>query len=561
MANVGVMLNGQTAVVSGQVVELALSSVVPSKHNPRKSFNDATMLDLMESIKVHGVTSPILTRQKDGKYEIVFGERRYRASKELGRETVPSIVREMSDEEADELRFVENLQREDLSPIEEAKEYRRRWPDVSPADISAKIGKPETHVVQRLRLLKLVDEAQAALAADKVLLGHALELCKLREDEQKQAMKWLLSARVEVNPVGKKFDEVKTHYSVEALRRYIQANFLLVLANAPFDTTDTALNPKMGACTDCRYNTANLGTLFPGVKDARCTVPDCFATKAAKALQNDLEAYAKETSKKIYRLGIGSEYQNRGEKAVKVDGYHSEYSSAIAEVEKGKECESTQPAMIVYVDPTLGVKATPGKKLLICVDEKCKVHHHGIERSAKKPLKGIAKVEHKAETLSASLAQRVRDVAFRELAEKLMKTKLYGFRPDAFESLYLYVQQHLYIDRWRDAGKSLGLAKPDKKEFGGPDWENAVLLHFQKNPSAAIFAIVAAEGLQDNDPSNALYRMASEYKVDVKKIEKALHAKDKEAIKEARAKAVARATPKAKTKAAKAAKKVAKKKH
>jgi ParB/RepB/Spo0J family partition protein len=553
----------QVAAITGHVEEIPLSRLVPSKNNPRKSFNDASMLDLMESIKAHGVTSPILARLKDGKLEIVFGERRYRASKELKRETIPTIVKELGDEEADELRFVENLQREDLSPVEEAKEYERRWKGISPADISAKIGKPETHVVQRLRLLKLIPEAQEALGKDKILLGHAFELCKLREDEQKQALKWLLSARVEVGE-SKNFAEVKTHYSVEALKRYIQANFLLVLASAPFDTTDPKLNPSMGACTECQDNTANLGSLFPGVKDARCTVPDCFQKKALVALDADIAAVEKESGKKVFRLAIG--YERESQK-LKVDGYWNQFSNAIVEVEKGKECESAQQAVVVHVDPTITTKASVGKRTIVCVDEKCKVHHgSGSQRAAKAPLKGLAKVNHKAETLAKSIPQRVRDEAYKQLAGKLLAQAKLGGKEEAFSALLSYVREHLYIDRWRDAGKALGLEVPPKKEYGGPDWESAVLLHFDKNHSACLLAIVAAEALQDNDPENALYRMAAEYKVDVKKIEKVIASEDKAQITTMRENAKARekgAKPK-KAKAKKiaaSAKKVAKKKH
>lgn len=534
-----------------QVQELSLTLVVPSKDNPRKSFDGAAMDELVESIRLHGVTSPVLARPKDGKFELIYGERRLRGSRKAGKETIPVIVRELTDEQADAIRFVENLNREDLSPMEEAKGYEKHYKGIAAADIAAKLGKPESHVVLRLRLLTLIDGAQKALNVDQILLGHALELCKLRDEEQKQALKWLLSARVDVNASeGQRFDEVKTHYSVEALKRYIQANFLLVLAHAPFDTNDPTLNPSMGSCMDCKFNTANLGTLFPGVKEARCTVPDCFAVKTNKSLLNEIDAVGKETGKKVLRLGIGQQYYNRGISKNMVDRYYTgESDRSIAEVKPGMECESAMPAVVTWIDPSISVKATIGKRLTVCADEKCKVHHARSERAPGTPRKGLELVEHKAEVKASTLGQRVRDEAFKALAERLLAQAKLGGKKVSFECLLTYAKAHLHMDRFRDLGKAIGLERPEKAdEFRGPDWEGAVVKHFASNPSALILAIVAAEGLQDADADSPLYRMAAEYKVDVKKIEKVMAAEDKAEIGEMKERA--KAKQKAETKKA-----------
>jgi hypothetical protein len=342
------------------------------------------------------------------------------------------------------------------------------------------------------------------------------------------------------NGHGANWKEMATHYSVDALKRYLQATFMLVLSSAPFDTADPALNPKMGACTDCSYNTGNLGALFVGMKEARCTVPECFQIKTNKSLLNEIDAVGKETGKKVFRLGIGSEYQNRGLSKNMVDGYFQEHSREIVEVAVGKECEFTLPAVVTFVDPTLGIKSTPGKRLLICADEKCKTHRGESQRAGLAPRKGIELVDHKEKNLKISLGQRARTQAYQQLAIKLLAKPvivLASAREESFAALLKYVQNHLYIDRFRDAGKAIGLERPAKREFGGPDWEKAVVKHFGDNRSALVLALVAAEGIQDSDRKNALYRIAAEHKVDVPKIEKSIAAEDKALIAAARERA------------------------
>jgi ParB family transcriptional regulator, chromosome partitioning protein len=557
----------QAEVIGESVFDLPLEQIIPSKNNPRKNIDEDSLAELALSIGKDGVLSPILARPVDGgRHEIVFGERRWRASKLAGKETIPAIIREMTDEQAEEERIVENLQRADLDPLEEAQAFKRLMGKGTVADVAAKLGKEEAYIAKRLKLLAMIPEAQKALQAGKIQLGHALEISRLNPEDQKRTLKFCQPSETQMGS-GTSWETVKTSITVESLKQFIQNNLLVELKNARFDLADPTLDKKMGACTACPHNTANQGALFSDVKNARCTLPECFFGKTNASLEREIEAVATETGKKVFRLGIGNEHGNRGLSKAAVDGYFSAHSTAIAEVEKGKECESSLPAVVTYVDPNLNSKATPGKRITICIDEKCKVHHGAASRSSggvPKPLKGLEKVEHKAEVLAENLGQRVRDEAYKQLAEKLLAQAKLGGKKESFACLTAFVRAHLHLDRFRDAGKALGLPKPEKREYGGPDWESSILAHFEKNPSALILAIVAAEGLQDPDADSPLYRMAAEYKVDVKKIEKAIASEDKESIKGMRERAEAKAKPpkakkKKKAKAAKAPTKKAKK--
>jgi ParB family chromosome partitioning protein len=554
-----------TAEVIGEsVFEIPLDQIIPSKNNPRKNIDEDSLTELAASINKDGVLSPILLRPLEGKNEIVCGERRFRACLLLERSTIPAFIRDLTDEQAEEAQIVENLQRADLDPLEEAEAFRRLMGEGTPADVAAKLGKEEAYVAKRLKLLQMIPDARKALQSGKIQLGHALEISRLSPEDQKRTLKFCQGdAQIST---GDSWQEVKTTITVESLRKFIQGSLLVQLANANFDITDPTLNEEMGACTSCPHNTANQGALFGDIKAARCTLPECFFGKEATAIERTVEIVATETgSKKVFRLGIGSEHANRGMSKKKVDGYYQEHSPAIALVEKGKECESATPAVVAFVDLNVDTKVPIGKQLTVCVDEKCKVHHGSASKpGAKKPLKGLAKVEHKAEALAENLGQRVREEAFKQLADKLLAQAKFGGKKESFAALTVYVTAHLFNDRFRDMGKALGLEKSEKKdEFRGADWEGAVTKYFEKNPSAFILAMVASEGMSNDEKDNPLYRMAAEYKVDVKKIEKAITSEDKAELKAMRERAEAKTKPRKeakpkKEKKAKAAKKAKK---
>ncbi|MES2736797.1 MAG: ParB/RepB/Spo0J family partition protein [Verrucomicrobiota bacterium] len=173
----------------GDVVNrVGLEQIVPSPLQPRKEFVQEQLAELMESIKEHGIIQPLIVRQVNGKLELIAGERRFRASRELGLKEVPVIVREASDKDVLEMALIENLQREDLNPIEEARAYERLAKDFSmrQEDIAQRVGKNRATVANTMRLLDLASPVQNLLSTGKLSTGHAKVLLTLKDAENQE---------------------------------------------------------------------------------------------------------------------------------------------------------------------------------------------------------------------------------------------------------------------------------------------------------------------------------------------------------------------------------------
>lgn len=171
-----------------RIQKLALDLIIPSPLQPRIEFPVEHLQELIESIRERGIIQPLIVRKVDGKYELIAGERRWRAARELGLTEAPAIVREATDQEVCELALIENLQREGLNPIEEAAGYQRLSRDfgLTQEDISRRVGKSRASVANAMRLLDLDVDVQSLLKHDRISVGHAKVLLSLKaHDEQK----------------------------------------------------------------------------------------------------------------------------------------------------------------------------------------------------------------------------------------------------------------------------------------------------------------------------------------------------------------------------------------
>lgn len=168
------------------VVKLDINLIIPNKYQPRKVFDDKALESLAESIKQYGIINPILVRSKDGKYEIIAGERRYRAAKKLGLTEVPVIIKNASEQQMAELALIENIQRQSLSPIEEAKSYEEimRIGNQTQSTLATKVGKSQSFIANKIRLLSLPEEIQDALANKQISERHARSLLNISEKEK-----------------------------------------------------------------------------------------------------------------------------------------------------------------------------------------------------------------------------------------------------------------------------------------------------------------------------------------------------------------------------------------
>ena len=169
-----------------EIIDIELSELRPNPYQPRKVFDDEALKELSVSIKEHGVFQPIIIKKSIKGYEIIAGERRVRASKLAGLDKIPAIIRDFTDEQMMEIALLENLQRENLTAIEEAYAYKAIIEKLSLTqdELSKKVGKSRSHLTNILGLLRLPKEVQQMIAESKLSMGHARALSKL-EDEEK----------------------------------------------------------------------------------------------------------------------------------------------------------------------------------------------------------------------------------------------------------------------------------------------------------------------------------------------------------------------------------------
>ena len=173
-----------------KVVELNIQDVLPNRFQPRIKFNEEAISELSKSIKEHGVIQPIVVRPIGDKYEIIAGERRYKASCMADLKTIPAIITDLNDKDSAEVALIENVQRENLTPIEEAISYKKilDMGYITQDALATKLGKTQSTVANKLRLLNLDDEVQEALLNEKISERHARSLLKLQNKEQQRQM-------------------------------------------------------------------------------------------------------------------------------------------------------------------------------------------------------------------------------------------------------------------------------------------------------------------------------------------------------------------------------------
>lgn len=168
------------------VVNVKISKVEPNREQPRKNFDEDALQELAESIKQFGVLQPILVQERDDYYEIIAGERRWRAANIAGLKEVPVIIRNLTEQEIVEIALIENIQREDLNPIEEAQAYKRLLTEfnLKQDEVAERVSKSRTAVTNSMRLLKLSDEVQQMVIDEMITTGHARALLAIEDPEQ-----------------------------------------------------------------------------------------------------------------------------------------------------------------------------------------------------------------------------------------------------------------------------------------------------------------------------------------------------------------------------------------
>lgn len=204
--------------IKDEVVYLYLDDIIPNRFQPREVFDERALKELAVSIREHGVIQPIIVRKVNGKYEIIAGERRYKASALAGLTKIPAIIRDLDDKESSKVALLENLQRKNLSPIEEARTYQKilEIDQMTQEELAKTMGKSQSSVANKLRLLSLPDEVQDALLKEQISERHARSLLNIPDiKKQKEMLKKIINNKMSVRSLE---EEIKQAYPKEESR-------------------------------------------------------------------------------------------------------------------------------------------------------------------------------------------------------------------------------------------------------------------------------------------------------------------------------------------------------
>lgn len=305
--------------------EIASGKLFPSRTNPRKHFSEAKLREMADTIRSHGIVQPLVVRPAGAgtEFEIVAGERRWRASYLAGLTLLPCIVRTLSDDQVLDIQTIENLQREDLEPLEEADGYQALLDRglYTASDLAAKLGKSESYIYGRLKLRGLSEEARAELAnpESRFTLGHATVVSRLpRLADQKACLDHVLNHWTPVSPA--------------ALRAFVRDKVMRILGAAIFPLDDASLLADAGSCTTCPKRTGSQAALFSDVSEEedRCLDLDCFAMKG----RNFIERKRAELEQKGQPVVVASTF------------YGSKKQKGIVGPADWDECKKSEPGAV-----------------------------------------------------------------------------------------------------------------------------------------------------------------------------------------------------------------------
>jgi ParB family chromosome partitioning protein len=398
---------------------LPLNVLTESTTNPRRIFEDGALKELAESIRVQGVLSPLLVRPvTEQSFEIVAGARRYRAAQMAEAATVPVRIVNLTDAEAMEAALIENLQRRDVHPLEEAQGFHAllnlEEPKYSVEQIAAKVGKLPTYVATRARLTQLAAPAVEAFYAEEIGVGHALLLAKLQPAQQEQALANCF--REEWAGAGAKAKRILL--PVRHLQHWIEHNVLLLLKQAPFNKRDAQLVPAAGSCVDCPKRTGHNKLLFADVREDACTDPACYSTKLEAHVQMQIAA-----KPELVQISTAYSQQPEGSKVVTRNKYVEIRPDKPDTPEKAKwpefkTCKFTAEAIVAD-----GIDKGEVRK--VCTEPTCPVHHPKKQPSkADATFKAEQEKSRREQALANAIGTRVLQTIVAAVPVRLMKRDL-----------------------------------------------------------------------------------------------------------------------------------------
>jgi len=373
------------------IEKIELDRIIPDPNNRRiGGFDQKKLEQLADSIRAVGVQQPIVVRQVDGQYHLVAGERRWKASQMAEMMVVPAVVRELSDLQVLKIQTIENLQREDVHPLDEADGYHRLL-EKAHYDVEAlakEVGKSISYIYQRLKLRELIPGAREALAEGTITAGHAILIARLQPGAQDEALEAALGAH--------RWNNVPL--SVRELDDYIQSEILHDLNRAAFKKDDADLVPDAGACTTCPKRTGFNPELFPEIqKTDKCMDGECYTAKADAYVENQRQALKEEEAESFEAIPRNAGAYDPGKTEKAIDSWN------------WQECKKADPEakrVLIVAGPDRG-RLTYGKKT------------GGFSRVGKTPEeKEKAREEKRQQKIAAEIRRRLWHKVMQQAEEK-----------------------------------------------------------------------------------------------------------------------------------------------
>ena len=517
---------------SKEYLSIPIVELIESSTNPRKVFDEERLEELAGSIRSKGVLSPLLVRRVNGHFEIVTGARRYRAAQRAGLDEIPVRIGAFTDEEALEIQIIENIQRADVHPFEEAQGFRalldREGADYSIEKIAAKTGKAASFIAKRLKLLDLTQPAADAFTAGHIGVEHALLIAKLAPEMQEKALSHCFDGYFAAN------DSERSLVPASRLQARIEQNVYLSLKSVPFSKEDERLLPEAGSCANCPKRTGFNTLLFSEVKDDMCSDAGCFNRK--------LDAHITQRIEKMPNLVLISEkYTVAGETPIIPRRNYVEVVTRKAK--KGKEarpeqrlCDHLKPA--IYAD---GMEK--GRLVKVCADRTCKVHFREQQQEDKQRL------QFKAEKTAADRkAKQTISFRHRVMADVLKRVKP-QFGTEEMRMVACFALRSLSHELACRLAKRHGLQNPkDPRDYQMA--EKAQTL-YKKADGAELAVLIfeamllgSAERTTENKEDDPLSIAASLFKIDTKALRASVAKEEQEKARKKAKKTAGREKPK-----------------
>jgi ParB family chromosome partitioning protein len=522
----------ETVKSSKEYLTIPLVDLIESSTNPRKVFDEERLEELAGSIRSKGVLSPLLVRRINGHFEIVTGARRYRAAQRAGLDEVPVRIGAFTDEEALEIQIIENIQRADVHPFEEAQGFRalldREGADYSIEKIAAKTGKAASFIAKRLKLLDLTQPAADAFTAGHIGVEHASLIAKLVPEMQEKALAHCFDGYFAAS------DSERSLVPASRLQAWIEQNVYLSLKSVPFSKEDERLLPEAGSCANCPKRTGFNALLFSEVREDSCADAACFNRK--------LDAHiAQRVTMMPNLVMISQNYNATGDTSVLARRNYIEVVTRKAK--KGKEarpeqriCDYLKPA--IYAD---GMEK--GRLVKVCADRSCKVHFREQQQQDKQRL------QFKAEKTAASRKTK-QTISFRHrlIADVLKRVKP-QFGTEELRMVACFALRTLPHELACRLGKRHGLQnQKDPRDYQMAEKARTL---YKKADAAGLTALIfeamllgSAERTTENKEDDPLCIAASLFKIDTKALRASVAKEEQEKARKKAKKTVGNEKPK-----------------